>query len=91
MAGTASLAVPGVLLIQCLPKSFLKMPGFSPPSEFGNSMEPSKLQLAQTQPAGWLLTGSAGLRLDFLRLFADLMPFLFRNLSVQSLQVQADG
>ena len=54
-------------------------------------MEPSKLQLAQAQPAGWLFTGSPGLSLDFLRLFADLMPFLFRNLSVQSLQVQAEG
>ncbi len=54
-------------------------------------MEPSKLQLAQAQPAGWRFTDSAGLTLDFLRLFADLRPFLFRNLSVQSLQVQADG
>ncbi len=91
MAGTASPAVPRVLLVQCLPKSFLIIPGFSSPAELGNSMEPSKLQLAQAQPAGWRFTGSAVLRLDFLRLFADLRPFLFRNLSVQSLQVQADG
>ena len=91
MVSTASPAVLGVLLVQCLPKSFLIIPGFSSLSEFENSIEPSKLQLAQAQPAGWLFTGSAVLRLDFLRLFADLRPFLFRNLSVQSLQVQADG
>ncbi len=91
MEGTASPAVPRALSIQCLPKSFLIIPGFSPPAEFGSSMEPSKLQLAQAQPAGWRFTASAGLPLDFLRLFADLSPFLFRNLSVQSLQVQADG
>ncbi len=54
-------------------------------------MEPSKLQLAQAQPGGWRFTASAGLTLDFLRLLADLSPFLFKNLSVQSLQVQADG
>ena len=54
-------------------------------------MEPSKLQLAQVHPSGWRFTASPGLLLDFLRLFADLSPFRFRNLSVQSLQVQADG
>lgn len=95
MAGTATPAVPRAQLIQCLPKSFLIIPGFSSPSELekspGNSMEPSKLQLAQAHPTGWRFTGSTGLTLDFLRLFADLRPFLLRNLSVQSLQVQAAG
>lgn len=88
-----------VALLYFFPKSFLMIPGLAPVSGWEpipeKSMDPRMLQLAQVQPSGWRFTASWVPPFFFFFWFLEgllaLANRFSRNLSVQSLQVQAAG